>query len=127
MANYSTPESFLEIVRPLFMQIAEYAYLNGNCGHTAAKEFQTELQNAIEKIASAPLTFSSEWSNPMRRSFFEYKGQYTLIFVFKPVNASINQEVQKVIFTNLYPSRSKQGNASRPEEIIFDADEILSK
>ena len=106
-------------------EIATYNYDNGLCGYSAAHEFKQALELSLEKVASAPLQNSSDWGNPQRRCFFDYKGQYTLIFVFIPPDAQTNGEVSQLIFTNIYPSRSKEGNTPRPDEISFDADEIL--
>ena len=105
--------------------IAKYAYDNGACGYSAALEFKEVLELNLEKIASAPLQNSSEWSNPQRRSFFDHKGQYTLLFVFSQPNAKTNGEVIKLVFTNIYPSRSKEGNSAHPDEITWDIDELL--
>jgi len=105
--------------------IADYAYKEGYCGFTTAFEFQTALHNKCKSTAEAPLQNSSSWGNPMRRTFFDYKVQYTLIFVYSPSDASTNQQVQKIIFSDIYPSTSIKGNSSRPDEMRFDANDVL--
>ena len=80
------------------VDVAKYAYDNGLCGHTAARDFQQALNDACQKAASAPLQNSSDWGNPQRRTFFNFKGQYTLIFVFAPPAADTNAQVQSCKF-----------------------------
>ena len=125
MATYSTPEPFQKKVYPLMVEVAKYAYNNGDCGLTAARAFQKSLNDALTKCASAPLQNSSDWGNPQRRAFFQFKGQYTLIFIFKPFDANSNTTVQKIIFSDIYPSRSVKGNTPHPDDKTFDADELL--
>ncbi|MDP7320717.1 MAG: hypothetical protein QF441_08925 [Bacteriovoracaceae bacterium] len=127
MATYTTPEPFLKKVETLMESIAEYAYNEGYCGYTAACEFQTALDNKCKATAEAPLQNSSEWGNPTRRTFFECKGQYTLIFVFAPTTAKTNPEVEKIIFSDIYPSASIKGNTPRPDEKIFDIDDLFKE
>ncbi len=106
-------------------EIAKYNHNNGQCGYTAAVKFQKSLNAALEKTASNPLQNSSDWGNPQRRAFFDCKGQYTLILIFSPPTAKTNEEVAEVIYSNIYPSRSSEGNKPYPESITFNADDIL--
>ena len=106
-------------------EIAEYFHSKSECGYTAAQDFQIALNQACSKIAEAPLQNSSDWANPLRRAFFNCKGQYTLLFVFNPPTAKTNQQISHIIFSDIYPSASAKGNTPRPEEKKFIADDLL--
>lgn len=125
MATFKISQLFQKKVFSLCKDIAKYSYRNGECGYSVAKEFQATLSKKIQKTALAPLQNSSDWVNPQRRTFFEYRGQYTVVFLFSPYTATSNAEVQEIILTNIYPSRSLDGNKAYPEEISFDVDDLL--
>lgn len=109
----------------LLEEMAVYAYENRECGYTVAREFQTALNQSCKVIASAPLQNSHDWGNPQRRAFFDYRGQYTLIFVFAPPTAETNPQVDRIIFSDIYPSHSNTANQSKRPEKNFDANDLL--
>lgn len=111
MAQHSISKQFQEVASLLLTDIADYYYNQGLDGYEKALAFKDTLYQNIEKVSMAPLRYSSDWGNPQRRCFFLFKlSQYTLILIYSPPNAKTNRDVSKVIFTNLYPSVSSQGN-----------------
>lgn len=128
MANYLTPAKFRDKVFNLLIGLAKYAYQQGLDGQLEAKKFQQILNDNLASIASAPLQKSSDWGNPQRRAFFDYKGnQYTLIFVYAPHYAATNAEVVDSIFSGIYPSVSSRGNDAGPGTgaVDFDVDDLF--
>lgn len=90
--------------------IAQYSYSEGQCGHTAASEFYNEVMKTLKKVAQSPLAYAFEWGHPQRRTFLNYRNQFTIILVISPSHAKTNEDILEVLYTNIYPSLSKEGN-----------------
>lgn len=93
MADYHKLPKFLDQVDGILEDVAVFSYENGNCGYTAAREFQAALETRLARVSQAPLREGFDWGHPQRKAFFDYNGQYALIYLVEPHLAETNPEV----------------------------------